>query len=141
MFSKLSLKQLNALLLRKKSFLPKPEGDELAKKRAAVIDKEGLIDLCKEYVQEEEIETLLNDATGSKPQSSIPSNLAGEAAAFADCTPEQLLYRAESMRKHPHIVRASDPSMAGLSDEAIYEFADKLKMLAENPEVCIWQVL
>jgi hypothetical protein len=132
MFSKLSLKQLNALLLRKKSFLPKPEGDELARKRAAVIDKEGLIDLCKEYVQEEEIETLLNDAASSKP-----SNLAGEAAAFADCTPEQLLYRAESMRKHPHIVRASDPSMAGLSDEAIYEFADKLKILAENPEVCI----
>lgn len=132
MFNELSLKQLNTLISRKRISLPSKEGDELLKKRAIIIDKEDLINLCKEYIKENEIDTLLTESAGESNLKA--SNLATDAS-FADCTPEQLLFRAESMRKHPAIVRASDPSMAGLSDEAIFEFADKLKMLAENPQV------
>lgn len=135
--SELSLKQLNHVLLAKLSTLSSSDATKLRGKRILVIDRESLVDLCKEYVSESEVSTLLNtdlDKTHTdtkKPPSSVDS----DASELANCTPQQLLYRAECMRKHPEIVRASAPAMAKLSDKEIFAMADKMQALAENPEV------
>lgn len=129
-------------MLAKISELATAQADELRKKRSLVIDKEGLVDLCKEYIEESNIDTLLKcenikTSPNATPPESSGSQMAAEAMEFSNSSPEQLLYRAECMRKQPDIVRASDPAMANLSNEEIYAMADRMKMLAENPAVSV----
>lgn len=62
-------------------------------------------------------------------------NLRQEAADYGNLTPDQMRYRAECMRKHPEIVRASNPMMASLTDDQIRAAADQMEALAQsNPD-------
>jgi hypothetical protein len=55
-----------------------------------------------------------------------------EAFEAANMSPEQMRYRAECMRRHPEIVRSSNPMMASLSDDEIRAAADQMEALASS---------
>jgi flagellar biosynthesis regulator FlbT len=59
-------------------------------------------------------------------------NVREEAEKYAEMSPEQMKYRAECMRKHPEIVRASNPMMASLSDAEICAAADQMEAMASS---------
>jgi hypothetical protein len=64
----------------------------------------------------------------------IPSGgiLRQEAMEAANLSQDQVKYRADCMRRHPDMVRSSNPMMAFLSDEEIRAAADQLETLSHS---------
>jgi hypothetical protein len=143
-FEELSIKDLKDLLQKKSSESSSEISTSIRISSQKIIDKSELVELCKCYIGDDEIERLLQSAQGSSSQlkknHSSPeqpqfpsSSLNLEMDQLSKMSPEQLKYQAACIRKNPSAFRASQPALFHMTDTQILQAATQMEMMAANP--------
>lgn len=149
-FNSLSIKKLKHILLAKSLEVDSKIASTMKNTVSTAVEKESLISLCNQYIDPSDIERLTNATlyNNSPPTTAALKNpsataqpipkmddMKQRAEQLSSQSPDQLKYQAACMRRDPNSIRRSSPEYAQLSDAQIFQMADQMEQLANNPEM------
>ena len=156
-FESLSIVKLKHVLNVKLDTFDKEKKAYLNKKQSECTEKNELIALLKEHVEEGEIEKLL-----AKPDPLSNKSKKKEANAQKDAekqdklnrlrakqrsgggshgnfppvpSPDQMRQNAAMIRKNPSLAKKGNPQLAKMSNEELMQLADQMEKMAEDPDM------